>query len=195
MTESDWLSCQDPQAMLEWLRARGTLSERKARLFAVACCRQHSPLLVPSGSRQVGAAERYADGLARKEELAADWPSEEDIARGQCPPSGGSADWGAFKAAGCAYEAARCAAARDLSFDVGQVLYYTAGAVAWSKIGFSATPSVAAEWAAAWSAAEAEEYRKLACVLRDIVGPFAPPRLGAARRIADVVTLAGHIYH
>ena len=34
MTEADWLTCDDPREMLEFLRGRA--GERKLRLFAVA---------------------------------------------------------------------------------------------------------------------------------------------------------------
>jgi hypothetical protein len=38
MKESDWAACNDPNDMVRFLRDSGKLSERKARLFAVACC-------------------------------------------------------------------------------------------------------------------------------------------------------------
>ena len=37
MTEAEWLACGDPEKMLAWIYAG--VSNRKARLFAVACCR------------------------------------------------------------------------------------------------------------------------------------------------------------
>lgn len=70
MTEVDWLQhSTDPQKMLELLR--GMASERKLRLFAVACCkhmfrRVRVPLLY---EREVEVAERYADGAASSLEL------------------------------------------------------------------------------------------------------------------------------
>jgi hypothetical protein len=75
MTEADWLKCEYSRPMLEFLH--GKASDRKLRLFTVACVR-----LVPAhpaccnsveGSdwlrRCVEVADRLADGLASADEL------------------------------------------------------------------------------------------------------------------------------
>src|SRR5262245_38195072 len=56
--------------MLEFLRGRA--SDRKLRLFAVACCRRVSGAIVCEESRRaVDAAERYSDGSVPAGDLQA----------------------------------------------------------------------------------------------------------------------------
>jgi hypothetical protein len=69
VTESEWLACTDPQAMLEYLRGR--VSERKLRLLTCACCRKTWHFLTdPRSQPAVEVSERFADGAAISEELA-----------------------------------------------------------------------------------------------------------------------------
>jgi hypothetical protein len=68
MTEAGWLACADPEPMLEAVYDRA--SQRKLRLFAIACCRRVWHLLATDDCRRaVKVAERFADGLASEAEL------------------------------------------------------------------------------------------------------------------------------
>src|SRR5262249_38205090 len=84
MTEADWNRSADPQEMLLFLRDRGA-SERKLRLFAVACSRRAWPLIDALGRAAVELAESFADGRADADQLRA--------ARLACKGSGGQSSW------------------------------------------------------------------------------------------------------
>src|SRR5262245_4276774 len=61
MTEAEWLACESPQRMLQFLRGR-IISERKLRLFACACYRLlWNQSRDQSRLKAVEAAERFAD--------------------------------------------------------------------------------------------------------------------------------------
>src|SRR5262245_8575720 len=61
VTEAEWLGCTDPKLMLEFLRRKA--SERKLRLFSVACCRRIWYLVTDERSREaVLTAEQVDDG-------------------------------------------------------------------------------------------------------------------------------------
>jgi hypothetical protein len=83
MTEKEWLTCTDPHPMLE--RLRGWTSDRKLRLFAVACSRRIWTLIDDLGRSAVEAAENFADGDLGPDELRA--------ARLACQGAGGKASW------------------------------------------------------------------------------------------------------
>ena len=63
MTEADWWTTSYPDKLLDWLFYKVPASERKFRLFALACCRQVSDLLTDDVLPQVLALmEAMADG-------------------------------------------------------------------------------------------------------------------------------------
>lgn len=67
----DALTGDDFFAMVHWLRHQ-RVSSRKFRLYACACCRHIWHLIGDERSRRiVTVAERFADGLATRKELAA----------------------------------------------------------------------------------------------------------------------------
>jgi hypothetical protein len=69
MTEAEWLTSTDPESMLSY-HLRGVTSDRRLRLFAVACCRRIWHLFSDPRSRTaVEVAEKYADGSATEVEL------------------------------------------------------------------------------------------------------------------------------
>ena len=89
MTEAEWLATADPdiihrplppldyQQMLKYVADRYValrkrrLGDRKLRLFACECCRQHWELLSHEGQAAVIQAEEFAEGRLSRRELAA----------------------------------------------------------------------------------------------------------------------------
>jgi hypothetical protein len=70
MTEAEWHRCTDPSAMLLFLRAGGNASERKLRLFDIACCRGLWKWMKDKRSRAgIRVAERFTDELAGASDL------------------------------------------------------------------------------------------------------------------------------
>jgi hypothetical protein len=68
MTEEEWLACINPARMLNFLHNQ--MSNRKARLFACACCWQAQDLMVDNRSKTaIEVAEQFADGSATRAEL------------------------------------------------------------------------------------------------------------------------------
>jgi hypothetical protein len=69
MTEAQWLTCTDPNALVAFVDGR--MSDRKARLLACALGRRLWPYLGDDRSRRlVEVAERFADEMADSGELA-----------------------------------------------------------------------------------------------------------------------------
>lgn len=69
MNEQDWLTCTDPTPLLDFLH--GKTSSRKLRLFAVSSYRTIWHRITDGTSRRaIEVAERFADCLASRRELA-----------------------------------------------------------------------------------------------------------------------------
>jgi hypothetical protein len=72
LEEHEWWTCAVPSLMMLNVRRRLFFTERKLRLFLVACSRLAWYFVPrPPGREAVEVAERYADGLATPDELLA----------------------------------------------------------------------------------------------------------------------------
>src|SRR5258707_7813648 len=70
MIEEEWLYCSDPTPMLKLLR--GKASERKLRIFAVACCRRIWHRLLDERSRwAIEVVSEHIEGLTTTKQLRA----------------------------------------------------------------------------------------------------------------------------
>src|SRR5262245_4516801 len=69
MTAEEWLACNDAQQMLHALQ--NVASERKLRLFAVACCNRIDHIFSPKYQAAVALAERFADAELHETVIAA----------------------------------------------------------------------------------------------------------------------------
>lgn len=155
MTESDWMEGRDPAAMLGF--HRGKASDRKLRLFAVACCRRIWARMTDARSRHaVELAERSADEPVSDEEL--------DIASG---------------AAEEAYEASLtddegvAVADDDPRPDAAAAASYASSP---GTLGPEHFIVVLEGTASASSVGVAQEMAAQAAILRDLLGnPFRPP--------------------
>jgi hypothetical protein len=196
MTEAEWLTCAEPAAMLE--RLKGKVSDRKLRLFGVACCRRIWHLIVHPVSREaLEVAQRCADGLASDDERHLAYGAADDIrcllgdvGTGLLEPEAEEEYGGLLGAAGVTADAASAAADEAWGCAEPEPEDSVIGAAAAEAVEhFAATdagPNVLA--GAAERAAQAD-------LLRDIMGnPFRTAPVDPAWLKPSVVDLARTIY-
>jgi hypothetical protein len=206
MTEEEWLAWASPEPMLYYLHQHRRIGrvpggQRRLRLFRCACCRSAWDQFEDERCRQaVEVSERYADGNARRAELAAARQDAEEAQRAA------DQQW---------HELARrhpagSALWRDayLYHAVAVAAHYTAGTRLDARVGHLVAMSVqsariaqVAEGPANPQAVTArrEEERIQADFLRDLFGnPFRPPPTPASAVLAwndrTVVRIARAIY-
>ena len=165
MTEAQWLDCDYPKPMLAFLKENG--SDRKMRLFGVACCRLVWELLATNECRRtVELAERAADDPTIETELLAACRAVLDQgrdARGFSPPG-----------------SSRRGAAINAAFFAST-----------SKMWHVQSLAEAVQTLAARSGTAAHQCR----LLRDIFGnPCHPVTFDASWRTLSVVSLAQTMY-
>jgi hypothetical protein len=194
MTETEWRECDHPEAMLNAVAGRA--SDRKLRLFAVACCRRLNHLLKESSRSALIVAERFAEADASAEAL-----EEAHREAYRIRPLFADASWAVVRAlAPVALDAAYEASA-EAARSVASIASTSARGAAMAAVVTGARPGdrsdAWSEYESAAASARAAEYRQQAALLRDLLGdPFRPARFdpewsasggGTVRRIAEAV--------
>lgn len=181
MTEEEWLKATDPALMLEFLK--GKASNRKLRLFAVACRRRISRSL--TGIKLLSAidtAELFADDVW----AGADLRDAEEIT-----------DEIAWQHETALREAAILAVRTNTPVD-GDDPTIVASAAAARAVGHTVANLVRASEAAteaAYSSLETIERTVQASLVRDVFGdPFRPVTLKSDWHTSTVLALANGVY-
>jgi hypothetical protein len=183
LDESKWLTCEDPTPMLVFLRDKA--SERKLRLFAVACCRRIWSLIPDKPGREaVEQAERYADGVVSRQKLAK--------ARQTCSPRS-YINRPLFERdnAWCAMLAVLGSVSNNvMELEVSAM----AGAMAYAGFSLIDAPELSTTYPQRQKL-RAEEHRYQASLLREIFGnPFRSVTFGPAGLTPAIKSLADAIY-
>ena len=189
MTEAEWLAANSPWRMLRSLQF--TQSDRKQRLAAVAICRHIWHLLTDERSRHaVLVGERYADGLAEKQELlGAD--TDADAACHETPSCEARAAW--FVSSDTCYYLRNEGMPRIDNHHRGplpqEVSTQAIDAVLHSKL------VVAPAMYTTWVEDEVAEQAAHIALIREIFGnPFRPVAVNPEWRTSTVMQLARGIY-
>jgi hypothetical protein len=171
MTEAEWLACEEPDPMLNLPSCRR--SDRKLRLFAVACCERIWHLIPTEPSRRcVEVARRLADGLEKLGERRA----AVKAAMGDSDTTPAAACVGATSAHEAAVRTADHAAIAVAKERFPELYESGERIPEWFKV-------VGCEWIAQCG------------LLREIFGnPFRPVTINPTWRTSDVMLLARGIY-
>lgn len=175
MTEKEWLTGNNLKKALKYLRRA---SERKRRLFAVACCGRVLSLLANERAAEILATiERFAEGSATAQALL-------------------SAEEGAY----AIFEEARETGTEPATL-AADALYGAAcgGLVRWDIAEYASSNAASAVAAGAppgkRTAARRDATAAQYMALREIFGnPFRPVAFDPAWRTSDVIALANGIY-
>jgi hypothetical protein len=172
-----WDTAPDPSWVL-WIATRkGVLTDRELRLFAVWCARQGQHLLTdPRSINAIDVSERYANGEATDEELAA----ARDAARAAFWAAEEGAAWATEE--GAAWATDRDAADAAASAAARTAVLAAEGAAAWAADWAAAD---AAAWAAAWAADRAADGAAAGVAARGADGAAAGVAAWAAARTAQ----------
>ena len=195
MTEQEWLTCNDPTPMLEFLR--GKASDRKLRLLAVACHERIWHLLKDKADcrRTIQFAIRFADGGATRNELhGRAWGKPGSVFSVVLHKAWDAAQNSLEFGAGTAKESV-------LGLDLEKYKKREdAFHAAWENHGLGEATQIAdaampTEWMAMGISAWAKERTGQCELLHDFFGnPFRPITLNSAWFMPSVVQLAQAIY-
>ncbi|HEY7153522.1 MAG TPA: hypothetical protein VH575_06155 [Gemmataceae bacterium] len=190
MTESEWNSCTDLQKMLAFLHGTGRLTERKARLFAVAVCQTIGHFLGDERSRlAVAVAEQYAEGVvpasrledAQRAAWDAHWEQDEENDRPAAVAfASEAAAWSVWWEPWEAWWRPE-----DVARNAGQTAWAVTEALAGQAV-TAASPELAWREIQALEAVTRHEQKRAHCaLLRDIFGnPFPPAEVIAPAVLA-----------